>query len=540
MTPDFAVALKTSVVPEVGANVPTFTRASTAMVRDYQGVYQTVANGEARFQGARRVAENDWRDTDDAGLALHPSRITDDIRVFDHYRTAKVSTAYDIGDAVTPENAGGTAGGNGYWYQCMVAGTSGGIAPTWPTTIGVTVADGTVTWQNMGHYKLGGFLTEEERVNENLWNMDFNQWTQSAQAQVSSAIGIDGVSRSINLTDTSGTLAQQRRISMPKNIDTQQYTVSIFVKAQAGAPTIYPVFNVFFSGGPSSYGTSILLNTQTGVGIPVTILGGQNHDSLSITREGDWWRISIQLTDPDGHNSDTIFVAAFPAWNSDGSTTEDITATGATAFDFAQMEVGPSASSPIPTTNVAATRIADSLIYTKATADFDAEASVLVDTVHQGISAQSVITRLFAFSNNGLLSVDARATALSDGTTFYQGGLPSVPINIAARRAANWSGVLMNTHQDGVSTSGAVFDGSMDAVTTIHIGRNISGNTPLLGLVSNARGYFTDQGDARLAELTAYDNAGKLVVRNLDVEAMFLGSGQVERMYQGPNLFKQF
>jgi hypothetical protein len=35
---------------------------------------------------------------------------------------------------------------NGFWYKCTVAGTSGGVEPTWPTTAGNTVVDGTVTW----------------------------------------------------------------------------------------------------------------------------------------------------------------------------------------------------------------------------------------------------------------------------------------------------------------------------------------------------------------------------------------------------------
>ena len=35
---------------------------------------------------------------------------------------------------------------NGFIYRCTVAGTTGGVEPTWPTTTGATVVDGTVTW----------------------------------------------------------------------------------------------------------------------------------------------------------------------------------------------------------------------------------------------------------------------------------------------------------------------------------------------------------------------------------------------------------
>ena len=49
-------------------------------------------------------------------------------------------TAYILGDRVSPTTP------NGYWYECTTAGTTAVGQPTWPTAVGDTVADGTVTW----------------------------------------------------------------------------------------------------------------------------------------------------------------------------------------------------------------------------------------------------------------------------------------------------------------------------------------------------------------------------------------------------------
>jgi len=46
-----------------------------------------------------------------------------------------------VGNKVNPSTP------NGYFYQCSAAGTTGVTEPTWPTTEGQTVVDGTVTWQ---------------------------------------------------------------------------------------------------------------------------------------------------------------------------------------------------------------------------------------------------------------------------------------------------------------------------------------------------------------------------------------------------------
>lgn len=59
-------------------------------------------------------------------------------------QVAAVSTAYVAGQIVRP------AAANGFIYVVAVGGTSGGSAPTWPTTLYTTVADGGVTWCCIG------------------------------------------------------------------------------------------------------------------------------------------------------------------------------------------------------------------------------------------------------------------------------------------------------------------------------------------------------------------------------------------------------
>jgi len=59
-------------------------------------------------------------------------------------RAHAVSTAFTAGDLVRPST------GNGFVYMAAVGGTTSGTAPTWPTTIGLTVTDGGVTWTCVG------------------------------------------------------------------------------------------------------------------------------------------------------------------------------------------------------------------------------------------------------------------------------------------------------------------------------------------------------------------------------------------------------
>ena len=65
-----------------------------------------------------------------------------------------VSTAYALNALVTPATA------NGYYYKATAAGTSAATAPTWPTVIGNTVVDGTVTWRCEGVKAASAYVYE--------------------------------------------------------------------------------------------------------------------------------------------------------------------------------------------------------------------------------------------------------------------------------------------------------------------------------------------------------------------------------------------
>jgi phage tail sheath gpL-like len=71
------------------------------------------------------------------------------------YATWALTTAYLVGDCVIPK-----ASPNGLYFKCTTPGTSSNTTePTWPTTVGQTVTDGTVTWTCWGSTATGNVPT---------------------------------------------------------------------------------------------------------------------------------------------------------------------------------------------------------------------------------------------------------------------------------------------------------------------------------------------------------------------------------------------
>lgn len=64
------------------------------------------------------------------------------------------TTSYVLGDVIYPPTP------NGYVYECVIAGDSGGLEPAWATVQDDTFNDGTVTWKAHENYALANTARE--------------------------------------------------------------------------------------------------------------------------------------------------------------------------------------------------------------------------------------------------------------------------------------------------------------------------------------------------------------------------------------------
>lgn len=82
-----------------------------------------------------------WSTTKGGASGAAVPGLSDNIYITDAPATYwAATTAYSLTNYRCPTTP------NGYAYECTTAGTSGGTEPTWPTTVGNTVNDGTVVW----------------------------------------------------------------------------------------------------------------------------------------------------------------------------------------------------------------------------------------------------------------------------------------------------------------------------------------------------------------------------------------------------------
>lgn len=108
--------------------------------------------------------------------------------------TWAASAAHAVNDPVQPVT------NNGHFYLCTVAGTAGTTEPTWPTTAGGTVTDGTVTWQENGTFwgQWQQVITDDGSGNVNVTSINGIKMTKSLTAPLNPSVGDVWVDLNIN------------------------------------------------------------------------------------------------------------------------------------------------------------------------------------------------------------------------------------------------------------------------------------------------------------------------------------------------------
>lgn len=166
----------------------------------------------------------------------------------------------------------------------------------------------------------------------------------NAPTMTRNQVGVDGlVNTAMLLEDTGASVTQSVSQDVAVPDDTLDNMVSFFLRKTVGA-TVFPGFNLAYSGGSPSVSVVRIINTNTGES-QLWDLSADNGDVL-VESVGNWWRVTLVLPNNGGGHT-SLRLQIWPACSEfDGAL--DATLQGSCVFDWAQCELGTDyASSPI-------------------------------------------------------------------------------------------------------------------------------------------------------------------------------------------------
>ena len=295
-----------------------------------------------------------------------------------------------------------------------------------------------------------GLLLEEQQTNYVLWNRDLTnaQWSKTGTGVTISRIsGIDGATSSASRVALGGANGEVSSVIACTVAAGNKATLSFWAK---GSGTLH----IFIWGANGTY-----------------------EDSYSawalVTLNASWTKYSLTYSWVYAHTSIGI-----EAVHQAGATTTQVD------IDMVQLEVGPGASSSIPTTTSTVTRAADVASITQLSPWFDPSKWTWVIEA-QLAGALSISAGLLHFgpnSNPDIYNFNSQLRAeLYDGT-HDAAVFPGAAVNTPLKFAASW---LQNTSQlaaclNGGTVQSAGYAGTV-AGTSVTLGALAGGTCPLNG-----------------------------------------------------------
>lgn len=344
-----------------------------------------------------------------------------------------------------------------------------------------------------------GLLNEGQTTNLLRYSEDFSNaaWARLGTTEVVNSIAApDGASTADKLTDTSSsTTARFTYQTLTKSASSITYTLSAFVKAAE-----YGIVNLLLGNGSQYYGKSISLSD----GALTTVSGSTTFTFVSATRAAlgnGWYRVSLTCTS----DTNTSLLAFIGQTSTAGSYDYAGTAGSGLYVWGAQVEVGASATSYIPTVGSAVVRAGDF-------AGVFLTGSALSAAFPGGVTAPW--TTVFQYRKGYSVSSDETLFALSAGSSAGSTNLLALQVNGTQAQAVHsggtgtLSGTLVHDGStvnkialsvDPVSGKVSVSVNGAAAVETTGIAFTGSGTTHLIP------GARTTGGDTPVAAMEIYD-----------------------------------